>query len=62
MQWSDLITALALLMIIEGMLPFINPKLQRHLLIMMIKRHDRAFRLVGFFSMMVGITLLYIVR
>lgn len=62
MQWSDLITAVALVMVIEGMLPFINPRLHRSLLISIAKAKDRVLRLAGLVSMVSGLIVLYFVR
>ncbi len=62
MQWSDLITALALLMIIEGVLPFINPSFYRSALLVALRKNNMVLRGVGFTSMLAGLVILSLVR
>ncbi|MGU9978241.1 MAG: DUF2065 domain-containing protein [Candidatus Oxydemutatoraceae bacterium WSBS_2016_MAG_OTU14] len=62
MQWSDLITALALLMIIEGALPFINPSFYRSILLMALRKNSMVLRGVGITSMLAGLVILSLVR
>ena len=61
-MWHDLLTALALLLIIEGIFPFLNPKAMRRLLQSMQELEDGALRLAGLVSMVIGLALLYLVR
>ena len=62
MNWSDLLAALALVLVIEGMVPFISPQTLRKLQESMAQLDDRALRNVGLVSMICGVVLLYIVR
>jgi uncharacterized protein YjeT (DUF2065 family) len=61
-NWNDLLAALALVFVIEGILPFLNPKSLRHMLITMAQLDDRTLRVAGFISMLAGLLLLYWVR
>ncbi len=61
-MWHDLLTALALLLVIEGIFPFLNPKAMRRLLQSMQEMDDGALRFAGLLSMLIGIALLYLVR
>jgi uncharacterized protein len=61
-NWSDLLAALALVLVIEGMVPFISPKSLRKLQESMSQLDDRTLRNVGLVSMICGVVLLYIVR
>lgn len=61
-MWHDLLTALALLLVIEGIFPFLNPAGLRNLLQTLLHLDDRVIRFAGLVSMLVGIALLYIVR
>jgi len=60
--WQDLLAALALLLVIEGMVPFLNPQSLRRLLETVSQLDDRTLRIAGFVSMLCGLLMLYIVR
>jgi len=62
MDWSDLLSALALVFVIEGIMPFANPAGTRRTMALISRMGDRALRTVGVASMLVGLFLLYIVR
>ena len=61
-MWHDLLVALALLMVIEGILPFINPEGMRKTLILFAQMDNAKMRFIGLTSMLIGIVLLYIVN
>ena len=58
--WQVLPVAVALVFIIEGMLPFISPNRWRNMLAMVEQMEDRVIRNVGLGSMLFGIVLLYL--
>jgi hypothetical protein len=62
LDWSDLLAALAIVCIIEGVMPFINPSGMKRLLSRMASMEEREMRIVGLVSMLVGLTILYLVR
>ena len=62
LNWSDLFAALAIVSVLEGMLPFLNPAAMRRLLRRLVEMEDRELRLGGLFSMLVGLAVLYVVR
>lgn len=61
-MWTDLFTAFALVLVIEGMLPFVRPDAWRRAMQQAASLDDRALRLVGAASMVIGLVLLYIIR
>jgi uncharacterized protein YjeT (DUF2065 family) len=61
-NWNDLLAALALVFVIEGMLPFLNPQSLRRMLVTVARLDDRTLRVTGFVSMLCGLLLLYWVR
>lgn len=61
-MWHDLLTALALLLVIEGIFPFLSPAGLRHLLQSMLQMDDRLVRFAGLLSMVIGVLILYIVH
>jgi uncharacterized protein YjeT (DUF2065 family) len=62
LDWTDLFAALAIVCIVEGVLPFINPSGTKRLLSRMASAGDRDMRIAGFISMAVGLTILFMVR
>jgi len=60
--WHDLLIAAALMLIIEGIIPFINPNGFRQALLMLLQQKDSAIRIGGLASMIVGLILLYLVN
>jgi len=62
MQWADLLAALALLMVIEGVVPFLNPQSLRRMLVTVAQLDDRTLRSAGLTSMILGVVMLYLVR
>ena len=62
MNWSDLFAALALYLVLEGIMPFLNPQSVKRLMLTFAGLADRQLRLMGLVSMGIGLTLLYFVR
>ncbi len=61
-DWQDLLAALALVLVIEGMVPFLNPQSLRRMLETVSQLDDRTLRITGFISMLCGVVVLYMVR
>lgn len=61
-MWESIIPALALVLVIEGMLPFISPKGWRNAMSQAAQLPDNILRSLGFVSMMAGVIILYFVR
>lgn len=62
MSWADLFAALALYLVLEGVLPFLNPQAMKRVMTTMATLSDRQLRLGGLASMAAGVLLLYLVR
>ena len=60
--WQILPVAIALVFIVEGMLPFISPNRWRTMLVIAEQMDDRMIRSVGLGCMVFGIVILYLVR
>ncbi len=56
--WS----AIALLLVVEGVLPAIAPNLFRRILYSMVQMDNRSIRISGLLSMMLGAMILYLMR
>jgi hypothetical protein len=59
MLWNDLMRALALVMVIEGILPFINPDGWRQAMAQAGRLSDNGLRMIGLVSMLIGAVVLY---
>jgi uncharacterized protein YjeT (DUF2065 family) len=60
--WQVLPVAIALVFIIEGMLPFISPNRWRTMLVMVEQMDDRMIRNIGLGSMLFGVVILYLMH
>lgn len=58
----DFLSAIALVFVIEGMLPFINPSRWRSTMLRMSLMNDSTLRKAGLISMVFGVVLLTIVH
>jgi uncharacterized protein YjeT (DUF2065 family) len=62
MLWSDLLAACALYLVLEGIMPFLNPRGMRRALIGLAQLEDGTLRAIGLCCMIAGAVLLYWVR
>jgi uncharacterized protein YjeT (DUF2065 family) len=61
-MWKDVAVALCMVLVIEGILPFLSPRRWRAVAEMARRADDTTVRMLGLSSMLVGTTLLYFVR
>jgi uncharacterized protein YjeT (DUF2065 family) len=61
-NWTEILMAVALVLVIEGMLPFVQPGRYRQLVAQIVRLSDNQLRMVGLASMIVGLLLLFFVR
>jgi len=61
-MWNELLAAFGLMLVLEGILPFLSPGRLRQTLLQMAKLEDRALRPVGLTSMLLGLLVLYVFR
>jgi len=61
-MWQELLIAIALMLVIEGVLPFLNPEGMRRAMRMLAEQDNRSLRFAGLTSMVAGVVLLYIVN
>jgi len=62
MNWSDLLAAFALYLVLEGIMPFLNPGAMKQALLRIASLPDMQLRVAGGISMIAGLALLYFVR
>ena len=59
---QDLLNAIALMLVIEGIMPFLNPNLMRRVMFQIVQQNDKTLRITGLVTMAVGVVLLYLAR
>ncbi len=61
-MWQDFFAAMALVLVFEGMLPFVKPEAWRRTIGRIAGQPNNALRLMGLTSMLIGVVLLYVIR
>ena len=61
-MWQELGIAFCLLLVLEGILPFLGPRRWREAVISLARLEDHQLRLIGLGSMLLGTALLYGLR
>ena len=62
MNFTDLLAALGLFLVLEGIAPFVNPEGVKRALARLATLQDRELRIAGLGSMLVGVVILFLVR
>ncbi|MCB1644169.1 MAG: DUF2065 domain-containing protein [Pseudomonadales bacterium] len=57
-MWHDIGVALALVLVFEGIMPFINPGGWKEMIAIVSQLEDNTLRMAGFGSMILGIIVL----
>ncbi len=60
--WHELGIALSLVLVIEGIIPFLYPARWKEMVQMLAEVDDRTMRIVGLVSMLSGTALLYLIN
>ncbi|MEJ2682305.1 MAG: DUF2065 domain-containing protein [Gammaproteobacteria bacterium] len=58
MNWVDLGTGVALVLVLEGVLPFLSPNLLKQTYSNIVSMSDQTIRFIGLGSMVIGLVLL----
>lgn len=61
-MWDEFLIACALVLVLEGILPFASPNTVRSIWENIANMPDRVLRSIGLFSMLLGLILLYLLR
>jgi len=59
---QDLLAALCLVLVIEGIMPFLAPSSWRNMMLAVGQTNDKNIRVLGLVSMLLGAGLLFLVR
>lgn len=60
--WQVFPAAIALVFVVEGLLPFLSPQRWRTMIATVATMDDRSIRRFGLGSMLLGVTMLYLVN
>ncbi|MEX0964595.1 MAG: DUF2065 domain-containing protein [Pseudohongiellaceae bacterium] len=61
-MWHELAVAFCLMLVVEGVIPFISPGRWRKMLLMLDQIDDNTMRMIGLGSMLTGTVLLLIIN
>ena len=61
-MWDQLLPALALVLVIEGILPFVSPRNWRSAMLQAARLPDNMLRMLGLGSMLAGVLLLQLLH
>jgi uncharacterized protein YjeT (DUF2065 family) len=61
-MWDELAVAFCLMLVIEGIIPFLDPKRWRRMLLMLDQIDDSTMRMFGLGSMLLGTALLLLIN
>jgi len=61
-MWHEVGIALCLVLVIEGIVPFLYPRRWREMVMMLSEIDDKTMRAVGLASMLLGTGLLYLIN
>jgi hypothetical protein len=61
-MWESLLSAFCLMLVIEGIMPFLYPRRWRQLVATLAQVDDKSLRIIGLVTMLVGVGLLYLLR
>ncbi|PCI23087.1 MAG: hypothetical protein COB62_00420 [Piscirickettsiaceae bacterium] len=62
MAWQELFAAIALVLVLEGIIPFLSPVSLRKTYQRLVEMNDQTIRISGLVSMIAGVLLLTLVR
>lgn len=61
-MWKTILIAIALLLILEGLIPFISPSAMRKYMQKVQQMNDQNLRFAGLTAMVTGVLMLFLIR
>jgi len=61
-MWQQLAIGFSLMLVIEGIIPFLYPRRWKNMVETLARVDDRTMRIMGLISMVAGLVLLYLVH
>ncbi|MCD6048544.1 MAG: hypothetical protein K0S08_2191 [Gammaproteobacteria bacterium] len=62
MLWKIIFNAIALMLVLEGLWPFINARAYKRFLLMMLTQSEKQLQIVGLVLMLIGLVITIIVH
>ena len=62
MQWEFVLAAIALVLMLEGLVALLSPDSARRMMLRMIELPTTQFRMMGLIAVTLGVLLLYLTR
>jgi uncharacterized protein len=62
MLWHDLGVAFCLVLVIEGIMPFLYPKRWKEMVLIVSTIDEKTMRIIGLASMLLGTGMLYLIN
>lgn len=62
MDWLTLFDAIGLMLVMEGIFPFISPEAWRNHMRNLLDFNDKSLRIIGIISMLCGVVIIYLAR
>ena len=60
--WEYFFTALALLLVVEGIMPSVSPRAWRNMMVRLSQQPDASLRIMGLVSMVFGALIMYLLH
>jgi len=61
-MWQELLLAFGLMLILEGIMPFLYPRRWQKMVEMLAQMDPSSMRMAGLASMVLGLVIIYLVR
>jgi len=61
-MWDTFLMAIALMLVLEGILPFVSPNAWRETFQKLLQLEDGQIRFIGLSAMLVGLIMLYLIN
>jgi uncharacterized protein YjeT (DUF2065 family) len=61
-MWVEFFAAFALMLVFEGILPFLSPERWRRYASLLMAQNDRLLRIMGLACMVIGVIILTVLR
>lgn len=61
-MWHELLIAGALMLVLEGLLPVLNPKMFKQMMLSAAQMSDQQLRWTGIISMLIGAATIYLLK
>jgi uncharacterized protein YjeT (DUF2065 family) len=58
-MWQNFLAAIGLMLVLEGIMPFLSPDRVRRTLLQLSQMEDGVLRTIGLISMLIGLAILY---